>query len=408
MEQFDVIVIGGGIAGSAVASVLAAAGVDVLVLERETEFRDKVRGEYLQPWGAAEMLSMGLETVLLDAGGGWCRRLIGYSEDVDPAVAKAGAVPLDAMVPGSPGGFCVGHPQASEALNSEASTRGATVRRGVDAIVVTAGSEPRTSYEHQGASHEVACRLVVAADGRHSMVRRALDIDLHVVKSKATLGGMLVRTESWIEDAAIIGVEGDRHFLVFPRPGGLVRLYVCRLPSDETSGPERARHMLEAYKLDCVPGSERLATAEQAGPCAYVPGSDAWTDVPITDGVVLIGDAAGWNDPILGCGLSVAMRDARSVADVMLGGDDWSPEAFDAYVIERSERMRRLRMCAHLSTELHCTFTPAGRERRQTFKQLMTTDPLVRALRTIALMGPEAAPAEAFGDDVVARALAYA
>ena len=408
MDHCDVIVVGGGIAGSAVASVLAGAGVDVLLLETVTEYRDRVRGEYLQPWGVAEMLRMQLETVLLEAGGGWCRRMIGYSEGVDPAAAEAEAVPLDAMVPGAPGGFCVGHPQASEALNTTASARGATVRRGVTGVAVAGGREPRVSFAHQGAVHEMACRLVVGADGRQSIVRRALKIDLHVVESKATLGGMLVRADGWCADAGIIGVEGDRHFLAFPRPGGLVRLYVCRLPSAAPAAPDRARHMLDAYNLACVPGSARLATAEQVGPCAYFPGSDAWTDVPVTDGGVLIGDAAGWNDPILGCGLSIALRDARSVADVLLAGHDWSPDAFIGYVTERAERMRRLRVSAHLSTELHCTFTPAGVERRRAFKQRMATDPLVRALRTVALTGAEAAPAGAFDDDVLTRALAFA
>ena len=187
-----------------------------------------------------------------------------------------------------------------------------------------------------------------------------------------------------------------------------MRLYVCRLPSAAPAAPDRARHMLDAYNLACVPGSARLATAEQVGPCAYFPGSDAWTDVPVTDGGVLIGDAAGWNDPILGCGLSIALRDARSVADVLLAGDDWSPDAFIGYVTERAERMRRLRVSAHLSTELHCTFTPPGVERRRAFKQRMATDPLVRALRTVALTGAEAAPAGAFDDDVLTRALAFA
>ena len=58
---------------------------------------------------------------------------------------------------------------------------------------------------------------------------------------------------------------------------------------------------------------------------------------------MLIGDAAGHNDPIIGQGLSITYRDVRIVRDVLLGGDDWSPAAFAAYGEERRERMRRLR-----------------------------------------------------------------
>ena len=60
--------------------------------------------------------------------------------------------------------------------------------------------------------------------------------------------------------------------------------------------------------------------ATPAGPCATYPGDDTWTDAPFADGVVLIGDAAGYNDPIIGQGLSIAMRDARIVRDLILDG----------------------------------------------------------------------------------------
>jgi flavin-dependent dehydrogenase len=40
---FDAITVGGGLAGSTLATALARAGRKVLVLERETEFKDRVR-----------------------------------------------------------------------------------------------------------------------------------------------------------------------------------------------------------------------------------------------------------------------------------------------------------------------------------------------------------------------------
>ena len=49
----DVVVVGGGLAGSSLATVLARAGIGVLVLEKETRFKDRVRGENMLPWGVA-------------------------------------------------------------------------------------------------------------------------------------------------------------------------------------------------------------------------------------------------------------------------------------------------------------------------------------------------------------------
>ena len=77
MEAFDVVIVGAGIAGSALGSVLAPRGVSVLLLERQVEYRDKVRGEFMAPWGVAEALRLGLEGVLLDAGGDYSTTFVG-------------------------------------------------------------------------------------------------------------------------------------------------------------------------------------------------------------------------------------------------------------------------------------------------------------------------------------------
>ena len=178
MEQYDVVVVGGGIAGSALAAKLASADVQVLLLERQTTYRDKVRGEFMHVWGAAEMIGLGLEDVLAGAGGGYSTKMVGYNEGEDPALAEATAIPLSMLLPGVPGAMCVGHPQASEALNTHAERCGADVRRGVGDVEVTAGGAPVVRYELDGVIHEAPCRLIVGADGRQSTVRRALHIGL--------------------------------------------------------------------------------------------------------------------------------------------------------------------------------------------------------------------------------------
>ncbi len=403
-------IVGGGIAGSAIAATLAPAGVDVLVLERQVEYRDRVRGEYMHPWGVAEARRLGVEQTLLDAGGGHTTRLASYGEDTDPDVAAANAVPLDVLIPDVRGGLCVGHPQASEALNSLAAQRGATSLRGTGDVHVDlgdAGRSPIVRYELDGSIEDVQCRLVIGADGRQSSVRRNAGVGLEQVDSKSTLGGMLVRAD-WPDDHAIVGVEGDRYFLVFPRPNGYVRIYLARDPGPTTVGPDRAQHMLDAFALDSLPGSERLATAEPAGPCSYYIGSDSWTTSPVPDGMVLAGDAAGWSDPVIGEGLSIALRDARSVAETILASDDWSAHAFTPYVDERAERMRRLRMNAGVVTELRCTFTPEARLRRAAFGERMMTDPMILNFMLASVAGPEIAPAECYTDANVDHILSLA
>src|SRR5438045_7388805 len=64
----DVVVVGGGLAGSALATVLARAGRSVLVLERETKFKDRVRGENMLAWGVAAARRLGIYDDLIAAG----------------------------------------------------------------------------------------------------------------------------------------------------------------------------------------------------------------------------------------------------------------------------------------------------------------------------------------------------
>ncbi len=405
MEAFDVVIVGAGIAGSALGSVLAPRGVSVLLLERQVEYRDKVRGEFMAPWGVAEALRLGLEGVLLDAGGDYSTTFVGYDEDVEAAASESAPLPFGQFIEGVRGALCVGHPQASAALRSLAENRGATVRVGVGDVEVTAGARPTVRYELDGECFDASCRLVVGADGRQSSVRRGFGILLHQAPSKATLGGLLVRTSGWPKDWSILSNEGDVLYLAFPRADGYVRLYLACEPGPLSKGADRGRLLLEAFSSSAMPFSAAVRSCEVAGPCAYVQGSDGWTDSPVVEGVVLVGDAAGWSDPVIGQGLSVAMRDARMVSDVLLEADDWSPNAFEGYVTERAERMARLKVAGYVNTEIRCTFTPEGRNRRAAMRADSAINPLTLAPLLGSIAGPERQPAEAYEIENVQRIL---
>ena len=49
MRDVDVVIVGGGIAGSSLAASLAKVGLGVVIIEREGRFRDRVRGESVRP-----------------------------------------------------------------------------------------------------------------------------------------------------------------------------------------------------------------------------------------------------------------------------------------------------------------------------------------------------------------------
>ena len=68
-ETYDLVIIGGGIGGSALATVMQRAGRSCLVLERTTEFPDRTKGEWIAPWGVAEAQRLGVLDDLATARG---------------------------------------------------------------------------------------------------------------------------------------------------------------------------------------------------------------------------------------------------------------------------------------------------------------------------------------------------
>jgi len=64
--------------------------------------------------------------------------------------------------------------------------------------------------------------------------------------------------------------------------------------SPRQSRPQRS---LLATRFASYPFSDKVSSATPAGPCGTYPGDDTWTAALYADGVVLIGDAAGYSDP---------------------------------------------------------------------------------------------------------------
>src|SRR5215470_8179289 len=86
----DVAIVGGGIAGASLAIVLARAGRQVLVLERQREYRDRVRGEYMANWGVIEARELGLEEILHSVDPATARFRVPYDELIAIEAAEAG------------------------------------------------------------------------------------------------------------------------------------------------------------------------------------------------------------------------------------------------------------------------------------------------------------------------------
>ncbi|HIG43126.1 MAG: FAD-dependent monooxygenase [bacterium] len=398
MDSADVVIVGGGIGGCTLGAKLADSGLSVLILERETDFYDRVRGEWMAPWGVKELMNLDLYDLTMQAGGHHITRNIGYDELLSPEDAESSEMPLN-LVAGVDGPLTIQHVTLQNIILNHAIESGCVVKRGVNKVEISPGENPEVSYLHDGQASTCECRLIVGADGRTSVVRRQIGLKLEEDPIDHLIAGLLIDdAHDWPADLQSIGKVGDIHYLIFPQGDGKVRLYVDYDLADRSrfAGESGAAEMLKAFDMACVPNSKAIANATPIGPCRSNPSQDAWVDNPWVQGVVLIGDAAGYNDPILGQGLSVTLRDARMVAEILSQQHQWSTEIFLPYGHERKERLRRLRLTAQFATQMNARFGKEAEATRARARKRINENPELQMILLAAFMGPEAIDARYF------------
>lgn len=402
MQSYDAIVVGGGVGGSALAANLAQAGLSVEIVEREETYVDRVRGEWMAPWGVREAQNLGVYLQLISAGGHHVRRSAIYDELVPPEAADAGILDLSSWMPGIPGPLCMEHVAMQVALLSNAERVGVAVKRGISDLDVVAGPEPRVQFSHQVEVHTHFCRLLVGADGRSSTVRRKLGIELHESEVDHLISGLLVDgAEEWQDDLQVFGKAGAVMLLVFPQGRGKVRLYVDYglEHRGKFTGEEGARRLLAAFNVPYVPGGKGLSEAHPIGPCHAYPSQYATVEKPYVEGAVLIGDAAGYTDPISGQGLSVTFRDARMVRDILLNHKEWNEQIFQSYGDARRELGRRISHVTRFAADLFVRNDYDSLAARARALQRLGEKPEFGAFVAATYIGAEQLPAEAFTDE---------
>ena len=191
----DVVVVGAGIAGTSIAAVLARGGVQVLLLERQHGYRDRVRGEYMAPWGVMEARALGLEDVIRSTQAVDARYSVYYDELSTPSAAEKAKSDRSTTFPGAPAPLCASHPRTCQALAEDAVRSGAELVRGVAEVRVQTGRRPSITFLN-GAGREVRPRLIVGADGRASTVRRQSGIHIDKVPATHVVAGLLVEGAS--------------------------------------------------------------------------------------------------------------------------------------------------------------------------------------------------------------------
>jgi 2-polyprenyl-6-methoxyphenol hydroxylase-like FAD-dependent oxidoreductase len=385
MRDYDVVTVGGGLGGAALAKVLAAAGSKVLVLERTTEFKDRVRGEVLVPWGRVQAEKLGIEDLL----GGVSNEMRYWEFYVDGALALRRDVVTQSVLGRSL--LCFYHPRAQDLLLDAAERAGAEIRRGVTVKGVESGKRPAVTVEGGGRSERIEARLVVGVDGRDSAVRKWCGFEERRAQPRRYFGGVLFDDVPVARADVFASRCAPSRGLIswfFPQGGGRVRAYVGSPLHGDLGRMQGSRDLsrFTAISADLGVPPGWLERASVAGPLATFDPTDSWVDHPYENGVALIGDAAATSDPTWGQGMSLTFFDARSLADELLGGDDWDA-AGHAYAAEHDRCWQVIRDTDTWMTDMFLDVGAAADERRARALPLILEDPT--RMPDAAIGGPE-------------------
>jgi menaquinone-9 beta-reductase len=293
--MYDVIVIGGGPAGASAAIHAARSGARVLLLERGRFPRQKVCGEFV----SAE--SLGVLAKLLDSGS---RRLL------DEAVSISEArVFLDGRVLGAkvdPPAASIARFDLDAALWSSAQSAGVDARQAVTAQSI-AGKGP---FQLTASAGVFEGRALINASGRWSNLNTSsrngtgrekwLGLKAHFSESSPQASVDLYFFEG--------GYCGVQPVSLCNEGSGRGRLNACAMVRADA-----ASTLPEVFALH--PGlQERTAHWQQLNDPVSTSPLIFQRPEPVKDTILMVGDAAGFVDPFIGDGISLALRGGRLAA----------------------------------------------------------------------------------------------
>jgi 2-polyprenyl-6-methoxyphenol hydroxylase-like FAD-dependent oxidoreductase len=400
-HDIDICVVGGSIAGSAAAATFAREGYSVALIEREAAFRDKARGEGIHPWGMDEAEDLDLLDVVR-AGG---------AHPLPTWLTYVDRVPLEPMLMAEhsahgqveQGSF---HPRLQETMLDYAREQGVIVHR--PATLVDIAPSPNgiaVRFERDGSTGSLITGIVLGADGTHSKTRSLAGIATNRDRLHHWFAGILIDGFGGDPDAAHSSLVTGGRFFILPQGNGRARAYLALMPSRiaPIQADRMGRAVLELMAAHLPEGV--LASAHAAGPQGIFSNADIWPETHIADRIALIGDAAGTNDPSIGHGISLALRDVRELRDAVRE-HGLTQAALEQYSTCRARYYGTLRKYAQWMGELWLEEGTQADARRLTFRTARESDPDAGGFNMITVLGPrdlvadDAARARFIGESV--------
>ena len=343
-NEVDVLIIGGGPAGTACAYWLAEAGFDVAMVEKKTYPRAKTCGDGLTPRSVRQLADMGVEDEVAKLGHRYDGlRSYGFGHQLELKWPEHPTYPNY--------GYTIPRLDLDGLIANAATKAGAKIFDGSEAIAplsispsaspsALAGCTGATIKRKDGSVTDLRARIVVVADGANSRFGRALG----AARQRSWPQGMALRgyytsdrhADPFIESHLDIRDEDNKvvpgYGWIFPLGDGRINVGVGLLSTDKRWKGMNTTKLMETFvrqvpdywgvdeSTSCgAPTGGRLPMGLAVGP-------------RIGQGVILAGDATGSVNPFNGEGIAYGYETGRltalSVANALNGGGQ---EALNAH-----------------------------------------------------------------------------
>ena len=350
--EVDVLVVGAGPTGLALAAQAHDHGARVRIVERRAAPFRPSRALIVHPRTLEVLRPLGVTEALLERG------------DVAPAVRlHLGSRQIDVRLgpfalpdTAFPHLLFVRQAVVEEVLSDALARRGLGIERGVELVAVEPGAEgARATLRAGTVTQRVRCRYVAGCDGANSTVRRGAGI--------AWRGGPY-RQEVVLADAELAGVEPGAAHAVAGRRGLLFAFPIGeRAPWRLLATRPSETGALHAGQAGDVPAGDVQALLVDAGLAGQVRALPWSTRVPLQHRLAaeyrrgplfVVGDAAHVHSPAGGQGMNTGIQDATNLGWKLAfaaraeAGSDVADRLLDSYQAERRPVARRVLAMTHV------------------------------------------------------------
>ena len=335
-HEYDVIVVGARCAGSPTAMLLARMGYRVLVVDRAKFPSDTLSTHLMHPNGVAALARWGLLDRLTATG---CPPVHTYAFDFGPFTISG--------APGterSPVAYCPRRTVLDKLLVDAAAEGGAEIREAfaAESIVMEDGRVAGIrGHSKGGPTITERTRVVVGADGRHSLVAETVRPEQYNEKKPLLAPYFTYWSNLPMDGLFFTWIRPHRGFAAAPTHDGLT-LTVGGWPYTEFEANKKDVDGNFLALFDLAPElAARIRDAKREAPIIGTPVSGYFRK-PFGPGWALVGDAGYNKDPITAQGISDAFTDAERCAralDQSFSGTRPFDEAMGEYQRERDQHV---------------------------------------------------------------------